>query len=711
LPDQFPLSLTLDASHQRVKDRRMVLLAAFDDWSPRERSNVWIDPITSTAALMPSPFSSTFWNSTGGGFRRLRLSDFYVGSATGSNGNASKWYDHNRGANTLDWFVVNTTTNDALFSRDAWGANQGFSVILFPPNVGAEEREVLSLTWGAGTADELRLSVFATGRVDVYESGVLTGSDSIKGAKANQAGQTGADAVQLTVLPWRFREVLVVSNTGGGFAFARASLDDQTAEQPILPAGQLKVEIPTGAAQVQVHPVTFATSGYITGNPGTFRSIPATGRTVETFAYSIGSGVTVRLVEGDTIGTDFVPNSVRRRARVRVDLSGNGSRTPYVLGARAGIAPSTAFTSDQSSSILCSLTAFSLDVPEEFDAVRMSAVFKPERDWATTSGRTRASNRPITVSIDGKTIIEGATEPASLRVRSDDAGDIVSLEARDYSKSEENVQFVDDIPLDGMTLADALRLCIVEAGGSGSELVADAEIENFRLPIPEGRGEFAIVIRVGDRPGEWMRRILNDYAAGFFAGRVPDGSGYPFRVRRLYRSQASAATLYSRIADVPGGSGDPAYLVYRSYDEAKLEPEANGVHVTGVDPSRRRPILVSMIDQRSRDPEIPVAQRPENWLGEPRDFGFTDPSLTTLALCERVAEQLYNALTWTRWMVEIECQTIMKADGFPAWRGDAVTLDGFGIWRIVAFSLVSSVEMDGKVRRTGKYTMEFLRNA
>jgi len=150
------------------------------------------------------------------------------------------------------------------------------------------------------------------------------------------------------------------------------------------------------------------------------------------------------------------------------------------------------------------------------------------------------------------------------------------------------------------------------------------------------------------------------------------------------------AVLYSSRADALTGGvaeDDVWKALFRSYDEHRLEPEANDVRVTGRDPRTRLPIQAFYRDEASQTPSTAPASRPTNWVGEVRRFGWVDPALPSIGACDQAVSLLANRLTRSRLMAEFESEFLIdEATGVPLWKGDAVTLDGKGDYRILAIS-------------------------
>jgi hypothetical protein len=128
------------------------------------------------------------------------------------------------------------------------------------------------------------------------------------------------------------------------------------------------------------------------------------------------------------------------------------------------------------------------------------------------------------------------------------------------------------------------------------------------------------------------------------------------------------------------------YYVYRAYDETTLEPEANEVYTVGRDPRTLLPLLAYSSDEDSIDPTTAPASRPDNWLGEPRDYSFVAPFLISQESVNYANALLRQRLMPVRVMGEWQCEFLLKTNGAPAWRGDVWELDGKGIYRINTLS-------------------------
>lgn len=702
-----PLKVVLDSAQTRAWKDRSVLVAGRDDWSSRYRENVWQDPVTNTLALAPMVYQEGWRTSSDGDFRRLRLAEFTCPSL-------ATWYEHDRGSveGGGDWFLCNTTTNDALTTTATWDPNQGFHIAYYPSNVGDERYQHLECGWG--TAVTLRF--WSDGKCEVWRNDVQVGEGDFKG----QGGpaQTAYDCVNLLILPWRLRELLIISNQNGGFSHAFTHLEDDVEGQEILPSSTFWVEVPTGAAQIQVAPVSYASAGYACSRLGIFNGEPSGGAS-ETRLIGWG-GASANLVDGDDPESAYGGGE---RARVKVDLSGGGISTPFVVGAVAGIGPVSGTTADQPLEVTPDVTRVELDVSEGPDGASVDVVYKRSLDAEVLTDRLATQNRPFQLKLGADVFLDGFTLPAERDLGTDIGGTVVRFSARDRWRRFETFLFRDEIPLDGMTLAEAFQFVAGSAGEQ--ELLLGEGLSDFQLPIPDGDGTWANVIRVGDSADDWLRRLHETYCGSWFIGYKPvPGDGYKLHIEPQARDQISLATLYARVEDAEeaGYTEEREALkwVYRSYRERRLEPEANLINVVGLEPSTRRPILVSMADERSLDPTLPRASRPENWLGEPRSYGFGDPGITTVAVAERAASELYQKLTWPRWLAEIECEFITRdlvlspgpdpiVDTVPVWRGDAITLDGIGVFRVLALGCSFILETDDRQVRKANYTLEYLR--
>lgn len=692
------LSLVLDSAQQRLATDRLGTLVSGDDWGTRYRSNAYVDPVTKTAMLMPAPRSAS-WNTNGTGDNaRYQVSDYVLTAARWTNDPilfASDYWVKGKDSSGNPGEVVTTSATQPR--------NGGMYLAWYAAN--ASQQDWVQMECGWGTPDEgapVSLRFYASGKVEVYRYGVYQGDVNISGNETPQ--QTANTFTDVLILPYRRRELLLLSNRGGGGSILFEDLDPDDEDPEMIPALPFWWYVPSGLAKVQCAPLRFATSGYVTGITSYFREAPRTGAPQGSLVACDENGgtVTASLREPEAPGTTFVPNGVKTTARVRIDMTGSGTRTPNVYGAYLTFEGELLSTPDASTPMDDWLTKLSLECSDAPSDSRITAELKAPQAIidAGVANLLSTSNRPFelrsvtfgTSALDSTTVyFTGRTEPVHFVEALDDGARKVTLEARDHWKAFEHYCFSDCVPLDGLNIIDAVEFLLNTVGFS------DYELEPVAFALPQtsspSQGDWNVLIEVGDTVADWLQRLHQDYMATWFMGWVPKGDGFKFVLKSPSGlGSTSVRTLYCSTEEALDSLDDSdvdvvlPQLVYRHYSDEVLEPEANDVWVTGFDPHTRRPIQAHKADYDSQDPTVPVHLRPGNWLGEIRKYGLFDSTITSQEALERAANILYERLTPYRVIAEFVSDFLIKDDGYPVWRGDVVTLNGLGDYRIKSFS-------------------------
>lgn len=699
------LSLVLDTLQERLATDRLGTLVCGDDWGTRFRQNVYIDPVTKTAMLLPAPRSAA-WNTTGtGDYARYQLSDYVLTS--------SKWVN-----------------DPILFASDYWlkgkdpsgnpgegvrtvgnlPRNGGIYLAWYAANASQQDWIQMECGWSetpmVAESSPVSLRIYASGTAQVWRYGVYQGDIQISGSETAQ--QTANTFTDIIVMPYRRRELLVLSNRGGGGSILFEDLDPDAEDPEMIPELPFWWSVPSGLAKVQCAPLRFATGGYVTGIKSYFREAPRSGASETSLVACDENGGTVNgyLVQPEAPDTVFTPNGSDMVARVRIDMAGDGVHTPNVYGCHIAYEGELVNTPNAATIMDDWVVKLSLECSDSPSDNRLSAELKNPQEIidAGVANFLTTSNRPFELRIepaegveDPKVFFTGRTEPIHYRDAKDDTGRRVVLDCRDHWKAFEHYIFSDPVPLDGLNVIEAFRFLLNTAGFSDSYL--DLEAVDFRLPDTSSpsKGDWNVLIEVGDSVADWLSRLHQDYMATWFMGWVPRADGFKFVLKSPEGLGSTPVyTLYCSYEEaLLALGGEEAEedlrqrlpkLIYRQYSDEVLEPEANDIWVTGWSPSTKRPIQAHKADYASQDPTTPVHLRPENWLGEVRKFGLFDATITSQAALERAANILFDRLTPYRVIAEFTCDFLIKADGAPVWRGDVVTLDGLGDYRIKSIS-------------------------
>ncbi len=526
---------------------------------------------------------------------------------------------------------------------------------------------------------------------------------------------TGQDVSQrplsVMALPFGKNQMLVYSpSMGGGFIVAFPELVGTS--DPITPAGKVwfqkygscdltfcKIQYREDEAYHCSKTLSFAEKPNETGFSATIPS----GNVFQ------DGGVTAKVVKQDNTG-DYAPiddTEVNLKCRIKYTIPAKG----FAYAAIADYSPVYASTTAPGTPVDLHdfATTISLEVPDSPAGVAMHLEgLDPDGIAPTLKSQ---SNRPLQASRGGILFLDGRTEAPKIEVAPYDDAYHWEIEIRDQWKALEHYYFRDPLPLDDLTLADALGAVIHPAVDCSLDISTDA----FTIPLTGtcSQGDWSALVEVGDTSAEWVQRLMETYAGNWIFGFRPGGGGIVF----FAKSPDDLGTtpkkvLYgTRAAAIAAAVDNVTESVYRKLHRDFLEPEATEVRVTGYDPIDRRAFQSFKVDHDAEDPTTAVASRPANWLGEKRQYGLFDPSITTQAAADRSCDLLFQRLTPIRDLGEWESAFLVDDDGVPLWRGDNVELDGIGTFRITALRSNWDVdETDGSGWRfqSANYTGEMV---
>ncbi|MES2465208.1 MAG: hypothetical protein V4671_31970, partial [Armatimonadota bacterium] len=563
---------------------------------------------------------------------------------------------------------------------------------------------------------------------------------------ANGRVQTGRKAlagsyVNLCLIPARARDLLVLSDSGGGFAHTFADLADDNTVQTITPASApFWWKVPSGKASVQCSPLHFETAGIAFGNFTTLPHAPAGGRTFDDIGAHHGAGfgtqsVTYDLIDGDIAGlaTAFVANGVRDNAIARATLGGDGDSTPFVYAVDFVCERVAGSTVDDPFDLTEYLTSLKWEVPEEGPATLSFTA--DDIDFLEGEGLDRPGlmhDRPVRLSITS-IIDEDPVDVDMFRgtaARPDiergsginrTTKDLLSWAATDREMQFDLCRFRNCLPYDGYSLDNAVLDLVKLPGFSADDL--EITPDSFALPYSPAvsKGEWKLCPERGDSVSDWLGKIHSDYAGTWLVGWGPtnlpgEAPEIKYRYRMIRPDQLPDTpdlTIYFDTEDAVAGDGldlETAIrqVVYR-LSERSEEPEANQVCVVGFDPAAKRYITAQYDDAASQTPDTAVASRPSNWRGQLVSVQYIDPDLTTQDAVDRAKDIMQERLTAGRVIVDFTCPLLMKADGLPVWKGDLLKAkaeggDLYGYFRVAALSGQSLGEEAGQETREVVYT-------
>jgi len=688
-----------------------------EDWSKRFRDG-YIEPINGVGMLTPYPLTPEWSTTYSGNYSRYKLAN-YAGIDT------VKWIPVKNNSED-DGFIkwIGTTDAPTVTTQVSQPRNGAMWLGWYGANSDAQDFVQMECGYGGGdhSTDPLSFRFYASGKCEVWRNGTLEATYDYTGSGADADGFPSATAhqyVYVLIMPYRTREVLVISNRGGGFSHVYEDIEPDATDAEITPAHPFWWRVPKGLAQAACAQCKFKTSGALYGIKTFWPKPPASGLPLSNHVYGEthgGSGL-VALCEADDPNTNWNPDGSSTVCRVKIALNGNGVRTPNIYGATAWFETRTAQTVAANRILDEYVVKASIEVSDSPSDVRVNfEIREPELVSNTIAPRILSvSNRAFALKLGSVSVLTGATEPAKYNEALLDMGRRLSIDVRDKWKALEHYLFSDPTPLDGVNLIEAIRFILRTAGIPIEQM--DLEDIDFDLPTAEGitKGDFACQIEAGDSAADWLNRLHENYCANWFMGFVPTPAGTKFRLWSPEKlGSTSVFTLYDNTDDAYLAGAtllDRHAYTYRDYNDTQLEPEANSVWVMGRDPRTGKPILAFREDAVSQDPTIDPADAPDNWLGEPRKYGLIDSSISSYEALGRAVDILYKRLTPTRYIAEFTTEFMVRENGVPVWRGDVITLDGHGDYRIKSFSTEVKKDYDngsGWYWRPTKYVAELI---
>ncbi len=692
-------------------------------WETSLSSNVWFDEVTYTLMLKPAPLHEE-WSTTGTGiYERTRKSDF-------SFSNSTDWLENEVAFDGDYWLLKSQCDNDLAATVETFPKNRGFMLSWFAYSVGTESFAQIECGWtaeGAGTP-AVQLTFHNSGEVHIYRDGLHIDTQRISGHQASQSVSNRFTRVLL--IPCRHRELLVISNQGEGFSHIFEQIEANDPDPTITPAGKFWFRVVSGGAQVQCVPLRFPTEGYGISTECWFAYPPelgagyAPGFVYHDPAYYGNQWVSADVRNPDSLGELFIADGKKKRARVRVNLEGDGYSTPFVYGAVAGYNPTHTTTDDtEQEDISDKWRDASISVGDSPDSARLSLVIR-EPTRISLPKLDVISNRPVKATLGAEQwLFDGRFDAPRIRRGMDEHTDYLELTARDYWAQLERVRFRDRFPLDGYDFKDVIEWLLYTAGIPDS--MFDIEDPNYQLPAKQTptAGDWGLLIEEMQTVAEWIERLFEAFAGDWIYGFFPRADGIKFEARSPQgMSKDPVRTLYDDTQEAidalmaEGHEEKEARiwahaLTYSSLTETRIMPETTEVRVTGVDGRRNRFIQSYYLDREAANPQTPPSMQGDNWLGENLLYAYTDPILRTQEACDRAAQKLGDRMTRVRYMAEWSGGLILRDDGAPAWRGDVVELKGRGLYRIIAFESSFDLEPSEEkpwARRSARYTAEKL---
>lgn len=715
--------LIINHAQRRLAADRLTVVAGGAELNGSIWENTWIDPITHTLMLRPRPLETEWYTESTGDFAKLGFADFTLDSS---------WEERSGQHWAGPWLAVrDAASNPSAVSVASYPKNMGLSFSWFSYGAGDTFLQY-QLGWNetATSASGVALHFWSDGRVDVFRNGEFIESGKISGAKSREVRRL--QVFEVLLIPMRKRELLVVSQSGDGFSVVFNDIESDDEDPEITPAGHIWFKCESGATQAQIAPLRFAESGFATSLKTSFLEPPQSGEELVEFAndswlespapykiygnpgFSDGEQTAVAsLVEWDGASA-FVPDGTANEIRVKVELSTTDNRfSPFVTGVQLGYAAIAGITDGESSFDAAeNVRAATLSVPDRPSGVALDLEIVHSTELDTlASGDLSSGRAPALLKVGDEFLLDGwsgALDTTQL------AGNLSggNLEIRDRWVALEDAIFADRIPLDGLPLEQAIRLLVEKSGIDAARITVEST--DLKLPYASGEvsGEWGLLIESGDRASDWLKRLMETFAPSWVYGfrPAPDGSGEQFFARSPEALGVTpSVTVYGSRAEAiaDGVPEEVAWrFVFRSLSQATIEPSANEVRVTGIDPRTGRPLQSVKTDYAAQTVSAMVGTRSPGWSGSIRRFALVDAGLTEQSAIDHACEALFDELTTRKQMVQFESEFLQKSGGVPVWRGDVVHVFGVGDIRIRSFGVHFEFESPLGVCRRAIYVGE-----
>lgn len=662
------LSVVLDHRQSRVKQKPVATCVNHREWEIALMNGCVLEPVTGDLILRPRAWESSWYTSNSGAYAKLAKADF-----TGLTSAYWTAYDRfNRGSGKTFLISYQGFPNSEVGLTSAMSANQPMHCSVHSYGDGSD-REIFRCGWsdsGVYTAG-VGVRFFASGKAWVYRNG-----DFIAEGEFDPSASNAANILyEISLIPCRRRDLLIVTNAGTGFVVTFEDIAETDTTAIITPAEKFWFQVPTGTPNVQIAKLKFATSGTGYGLKSSFKRDPDATSSSTFLVPVFGSGS----ASASFVHPTSLTTTTGKDIRLAVSLTGSGDTTPFVKGAFGYWNAVTADTPDAGVDLEEWLLHAQLTVPDDPGGVSASVLLKSPYaiEQAGVAKLRTIGNRPAKLSFGGLKVIDGRTEGGAWDDAVSDETRRFEQAIRDPWKVLEKTTIDDPWPLDTRNFVVAIKE-IVDYALKGVSY--DLESTTFEIPSVPG-DEWTYQIEAGETCANALRRLFETFAATWIYGFKPTATGIKFYGKSPAGIGATPkARLYLLRGDADDESVDPLEtrrVLVRHFHEDILEIEANEIYVTGYDLQSGRPFVKSHRDAYSIDPTVAVSMRNDNWHGEVLTVGIQDPSINSKEAASDALDYLIPRLTKPRRLTQLETQLLFYMEGstrVPVWRGDVIEI-------------------------------------
>lgn len=687
-------------------------------------SSAWIDPVTNSGFLRPAPMDTAFFTSNAGIYAKQTLSGLDK-----NGGHAWREIERFPGAGKV---CQTAQAGDWIRTSSALGANRAVCVG-FHHYTGGDDFTTLRMGWGTttDTTNGVVIEIYSGGKAGIFKDGAAVSVVDLD-LRPNEWNS-------LMLIPCRHRELLLVLNGLGGARVVFEDITEAASSPVITPAEKFWVKNVAGSADVQLFPMKWASSGYLTSDITAFPEPPGASDSLETYtnpSWLGGAGQSFRIIghpsyagtvsasaalRNTTDAAAFTANGTNIQTRIRVTMTGDGNYSPAIYGAHLAYAGVNATTNatEQFDDLLRYCQNVNLSVGDDDQGQQITFTLRRTNTVeADVTNLDEITNRPIKLALGSVKLFDGTADPTGLtKPLGDDTIRVLDFEARDYLGILETYIFDHRVPLDGWSWIDAVKFVVGASGWAAADMnITDPGVTISSIPGPDAN-EFGTVIEPGDTALKWLRQLMEDYAAMWEYGFRPTAT----KVEFYALSQAAIGTtadvvLYKTIQDAITTGGYSAATafewVYSDYTDDANPPEGNIVRVTGYDPRGQRPIQSYKIDSASITVTTAPSSRPANWLGVPRRVALASPALNTQDEVDAATNEIYDRVSGSTYYASVttRCPLMGTAPNqFPLWRSRNVELQGLGVYRVVGLSMTIESEIGTtNYYRTTIYSLRYL---